>query len=377
MKTTLHQTLGAFAFDTGYRRHLLDGAGDFLLEAQLGGFFFLDLDVPTGELGGQARVLALFADRQRQLIGVDDDFHGMTGFIDDQVLQLGGRKRVGDKLTDIRVPADDVDLLAAEFAHDILHAHPPHAHAGADGINLFIVRHDGDLGAVAGFARDPFDLHRLVGDFRNFELEKFPDEVGMASRQNDLRAMHGVVDAKGVGTDAIARLVFLGGHTLATGHDAFDLAEVDDDVAPFEPAHGPGQDVARAALELLENHVLLDLPDALQHRLLGGLCGDTAKILGGDFDLNGFAKLGIWQAAAGVGRTNIVLLVDHIFDHQQIRESANGTGLAVDLNTEVACRTDTSWRLAAKPAPRLGARFPCQCPFRAACIPTPLSVRRS
>ena len=124
----------------------------------------------------------------------------------------------------------------------------------------------------------------------------------MAPRENNFRAMQGIFDAQCVGTDAIARLVFLGGHALTAGHDAFDLAEIDDDVAAFEAADRAGQDVAGAALELLEDHDLFDLPDALQHRLLGGLRGNPPKILGGDLDLDAFAELGIWQATAGVGQ---------------------------------------------------------------------------
>ena len=65
-KPPLTRLSAVFALNPGDRRHLFDGARDFLLEAQLGGFFLLDLDVPTGQLGGQARVLPLLADRQRQ-----------------------------------------------------------------------------------------------------------------------------------------------------------------------------------------------------------------------------------------------------------------------------------------------------------------------
>ena len=46
----------------------------------------------------------------------------------------------------------------------------------------------------------------------------------------------------------------------------------------IEAAHRAADDFARAILELLVNHFLLDLANALHHRLLGGLRGDAAEI---------------------------------------------------------------------------------------------------
>src|SRR5208282_981511 len=208
----------------------------------------------------------------------------MAGFVNDEVLQLGRRKGIGDELANVRVPANDVDLFAAEFAHDVLHAHPAHAHASADRINLLVMRQNGNLGPKTCFAGNGLDLHGLVGDFGNFEFKELADKIRMAARENDLGPMDRVVNAQGIGANAVTGLVFFRWDALAAGHDTFNLAQVDDDVAALESSHGARQDVAAASLELLEHHVLLHLPNALQHRLLGRLGGDATEILRGDLD---------------------------------------------------------------------------------------------
>src|SRR6476660_8649444 len=72
----------------------------------------------------------------------------------------------------IFVILDDVDLLATEFANDGLHTHALHPDAGADRVDVFVFRHDGDLGALTGFARDGANLYGAIVDFRNFRLEQ-------------------------------------------------------------------------------------------------------------------------------------------------------------------------------------------------------------
>ena len=81
-----------------------------------------------------------------------------------------------------------------------------------------------------------------------------------------------------VGAEAVADVVILGLDPLAGGHDGLEFAEVDDDIRALEPADGAVDDLAGAVLELVINHLLLHLADALHHRLLGGLGGDAAEI---------------------------------------------------------------------------------------------------
>ena len=113
----------------------LRALGEFLLAAL--GFLGLgqDVDLPAGELRGQAHVLAAAADGERQLLVGHHDFDALGLFVEHDLGDFGGRQRIDDEGRGILRPRDDVDLLALELA-----APPPardaaHADAGADGID--------------------------------------------------------------------------------------------------------------------------------------------------------------------------------------------------------------------------------------------------
>ena len=70
---------------------------------------------------------------------------------------------------------DDVDFFSAQFADDRLHTHALHAYAGADSVDVFVFRHDRDLGALSSFAGDGADDDGSVVNFRHFGLEQMLD----------------------------------------------------------------------------------------------------------------------------------------------------------------------------------------------------------
>ena len=59
--------------------------------------------------------------------------------------------------------------------------------------------------------------------------------------------------------------------------DGLGLAEVEDDRARLDPVDRPGDEVALAAGELVEDDVALGLAEPLEHDLLGGLGADAAE----------------------------------------------------------------------------------------------------
>src|SRR3954452_17535768 len=95
----------------------------------------LDVDAPAREAGGEAGVLALAPDRQRELVVGDDDRRLLGLVVHEDLADTGGRQRLGDEARRIRVPRDDVDLLAAELGDDHADARAARADAGADGID--------------------------------------------------------------------------------------------------------------------------------------------------------------------------------------------------------------------------------------------------
>src|SRR5262249_10084294 len=116
-------------------------------------FFALDINVPANELAREADVLALLADGERKLGILDNHFELVIfGIGDLNTSDFRRAKRLLRERDGFFAVGDDVDLFAAQFADDGLHAHALHAHAGADGVDVFVAAEDGDFGALAGFA---------------------------------------------------------------------------------------------------------------------------------------------------------------------------------------------------------------------------------
>ena len=149
-----------------HRRHL---RFDFL--ALL--FLALDIDVPTQELGREAHILTLFADRERKLRIIDDYLEVLLLRVDDRhVVDLGRAQRVARKGHGILVVLDDVDLFTLQLPDDRLHAHTLHSNTRSHTIYIRILGVDSDLGSLARLAGNRFDHHRAVINLRNFHFEQ-------------------------------------------------------------------------------------------------------------------------------------------------------------------------------------------------------------
>ncbi len=187
----LHHVFGQAVFDQhGNRRARRHQRGHLRFHFLALFFFALDIDLPAEQLGRQAHILALLADGQRELRIVDDHFHVLFERIDDaDAADLGGAERVRGEDHRIFRIFDDVDLLAAQFADDGLHAHALHAHAGAHAIHIAVAALHGDLGALAGFARAAVDLHGAVVDLRHFLFEQAHHQLRRGARNQHARAL--------------------------------------------------------------------------------------------------------------------------------------------------------------------------------------------
>ena len=143
------QQLGDDLVDVERLHEQLRALGEFLLAAL--GLLLLgqDVDVPAGELRGEAHVLAAAADGQRKLALRHDDLDAVGVLVEHDLRHFGGRQRVDDEARRVRVPLDDVDLLALQLVDHGLHARAAHADAGADGIDGGILGDDRDLGAAS------------------------------------------------------------------------------------------------------------------------------------------------------------------------------------------------------------------------------------
>ena len=120
----------------------------------------------------EPRVLAFAADRQRELVVGHDDRGLLLLVVDQHLAHAGRRERLGHEPGRLLVVRDDVDLLAAQLAHDHADARAARPDAGADRVHAVGVRDHGDLRAVAGLAGDAHDLDEAVGDLRHLQLEQ-------------------------------------------------------------------------------------------------------------------------------------------------------------------------------------------------------------
>src|SRR3954453_7618574 len=168
-----------------------------------------DVDAPAGEAAGEPGVLALAADRQRELVVGDDHRRLLVGVVDEDLAHARGAQSLGHEAGGLIVVGDDVDLLAAQLRDDHAHARAARPDAGAHGIDAVGVGDDRDLRAVAGLARDVGDLHQVVGDLGHLELEELLDQLGVPAGDDDARAAGGGGDLLDDRLDALAMVVAL------------------------------------------------------------------------------------------------------------------------------------------------------------------------
>src|SRR5262249_48389479 len=146
--------------------------------------------------GGEADVLALLADGQRELLVLDDDLHHALAVVDDRhALHFGRAERVGHEGDGILRPLHDVDLLAAQLADDRLDARALHADARADRIDVPLPGIHSDFGAIAGFAHGAANHHGAVVNLWHFLLEELDEQRRVRAREHDLRPFRTPIDA--------------------------------------------------------------------------------------------------------------------------------------------------------------------------------------
>src|SRR6478672_789332 len=303
-----------------------------------------DVDLPAGQLAGEADVLAAAADGQRQLLVRHHHFNAVSLFVEDHLGDFGRREGVHDERRLVVVPLDDVDLLALQFGDDRLNPRAAHADAGADRIDGGVVRQHSHLGARAGVAGGGADLDHAVVDFRHFLGEQLGHEAGVRTRQHDLRALCLGADVIDVCADPVADVEHLARDGVVAAHDALAPAQVDDGVAGFDALDGAVDDLADAVLGLFVLVGALGLADLPGHDLTGHLGLDAAELerrQGLDIFL---ADEGLRIALGGVGQADhgrVVELFQLVFRLPVVRHDGDVARqgqlarLDVDLGADV------------------------------------------
>ena len=138
----------------------------------------------------------------------------------------------------------------------------------------------------------------------------------MAARDDNLRAADPVLHRNDVGAQPVPDVVIFDDHPFPLRHDRFELAEIEDHIGTVETPHGAADDLARAILELLVNHFLLDLADALHHRLLRGLGRDAPEVFRRHFDFHFTADGGVRIDPACLGYGDLVGRIRDLVDDE-------------------------------------------------------------
>src|SRR3954468_11628962 len=103
-----------------------------------------------------------------------------------------------------------------------------------------------------------------------------------------------------IATNALADLIFLGGHALAIGQQCLILSQVHNHIRTLKSTHRPTDNIPNAILELVEYHRLLCAADMLHQGLLGILSRNSPKTDWRDFDFHFLARLGIGLNPSGI-----------------------------------------------------------------------------
>src|ERR1700722_9610274 len=210
----------------------------------------------------------------------------VPGVDDRDAADLGGTERMRGEDHRVFGEFDDVDLLAAQLANDGLHAHALHAYASAHAVHVAIPAHDGDFGALTGFARAAFDDHRVVVDLRNFLLEQPHHEFGRSTGHNHSRVLARLVHTADHATAAIAHTEIFQLALFFFEQTRFGLAQVDHQVLALDALHRAIDQFTHASGVFRKDGLAFGLAHFLQNHLLGGLRGDATQGLGGFGETN-------------------------------------------------------------------------------------------
>ncbi len=168
--------------------------------------FTLHIDSPPHQLRGQANVLPLPADGQRQLIVGYDHEQRIGLLVDHNHADMGGRQSVIHIFGRIGAPGNDIDALTLQFLNDVLHPAALHPDTGADRVDIGLGRTDRYFCPKSRLPADTHDLDDAFGNFRDFELEQLFEKLIGGARQDQLGIPTVLAHLQQVGANPVALL---------------------------------------------------------------------------------------------------------------------------------------------------------------------------
>ena len=237
---------------------------------------------------------------------------------------------------------NDVDLLAAQFADDGLHAHAFHSHTCAYSIYVLIFGHDCDLGSLACLSRNGADHDGAVVNLRNFRLKQMLHKLRHSARNNYPGPLRGALHPSDHHPYTFTHRERLKPRLLLAGHASLRLPDVEDHVGTFDTLHRSVYDLSHTADVLVVNRVTFGFSHLLKNDLFCQLgCYAPENPLGNFWNLEFPTKLNIGVNFASVFQGHLQLRVFHLFrvlDHGFDRESTDLSRLLVQFGAQILLR---------------------------------------
>src|SRR5215210_3320370 len=242
----------------------------------------LDVYLPVCQLHGEAGVLALATDGQRELVVGYDHLSLLLVFVQVDLAHAGRAQGLRYKARRLGVPLDDIYLLVPELGDDGPHAAPARPHAGSHGIHTSLLGPYGYLRAQPGLARNGPYLDKAVVDLGHLELEEVPEQALVTPAHGQARATAALPNLQQIHFQPLPVLVALVGHLLAGRQDRLDPAEVHQRHPPVGLLHDAGHHIAHALAILIEELLVVYLVQALVERLAHDLGRNAREVVRGD-----------------------------------------------------------------------------------------------
>src|SRR5215210_4394219 len=235
--------------------------------------------LPVCQLHGEAGVLALAADGQRELVVGYDHLGLLLVLVQVDLAHARRTQGLCYKARRLGVPLDDVYLLVPELGDDGPHAAPARPNTGPNRIHTSFIGPDGHFRAQPGLAGDSPYLDEAVVDLGHLELEEVPEQPLVAPAHGQAGSAPSLPDLQQVHLQPLAVLVTLVRHLLAGRQDRLDPTEVDQRHPPVGLLHDAGHDVAHALAVLIQQLLVVHLVEALVERLAHDLGRYARKVV--------------------------------------------------------------------------------------------------
>src|SRR6267143_3394257 len=335
----LFDGLRAHTRERSQRRHGRSQLRHLFLDFLALFFLALDVNVPADELARQPDVLPLFANGQRKLRILHNHFQFFVLRIGDlHARHFRRAQRLLRERHCLFAIRNDVDLFAAQFANDRLHAHALHAHARTHGIHVLVPACHRHLGALTRFPRRKANLHRAVVYLRHFHFEQSLHQARVCARNNYLRPFRCAIHHLDHHAQPFADVVSLQLRLFALWQPRFRAPHVHDQIRAFGALYNHGHQLAHPRVILVENRVARGFAHFLQNHLFRRLRRNASQHVRWLRCQNLRPDLRSRILSLRLRQADFFLRVGHFFDDHVHREHVHLTRFLVEFRAQIFFR---------------------------------------